>query len=87
MSRRLIIMVTAVFAVALFAAGSVLYRPPVPPAAGPSGVAMLVRPHAPVIGRATAPVTIVEFFDPSCESCRAFYPVVKQNASMRSAAC
>jgi protein-disulfide isomerase len=38
----------------------------------------LVRPHSPVIGPANAPVTIVEFFDPSCESCRAFYPYVKQ---------
>ena len=26
---------------------------------------------------ANAPVTIVEFFDPACETCRAFYPVVK----------
>ena len=24
-----------------------------------------------------APVTIVEFFDPACETCRAFYPIVK----------
>ena len=24
-----------------------------------------------------AKVTIVEFFDPSCETCRAFYPIVK----------
>lgn len=73
MSRRLIVLVTAVFAVALFAAASVLYRPQPPPAA-----AMLVRPHAPVIGRLDAPVTIVEFFDPACESCRAFYPLTKQ---------
>lgn len=36
-----------------------------------------VRPHSPVIGQADAPVTIVEFFDPSCEACRAFYPIVK----------
>ena len=28
-------------------------------------------------GPETAPVTIVEFFDPACEACRAFYPVVK----------
>jgi protein-disulfide isomerase len=34
--------------------------------------------HSPVIGPASAPVTIVEFFDPSCEACRAFYPLVKQ---------
>lgn len=38
----------------------------------------LVRPHSPVIGRPDAPVTIVEFFDPACEACRAFYPIVKQ---------
>ncbi len=43
----------------------------------------LVRPHAPIFGSPTAKVTIVEFFDPSCETCRAFYPVVKRivNAS------
>ena len=38
----------------------------------------LVRPHSPVIGREDAPVTIIEFFDPACEGCRAFFPVVKQ---------
>src|SRR3546814_5580960 len=34
--------------------------------------------HSPVYGPADAKVTIVEFFDPACESCRAFYPAVKQ---------
>jgi len=37
----------------------------------------LVRFHSPVFGPASAPVTIVEFFDPACETCRAFYPIVK----------
>lgn len=37
----------------------------------------LVRPHSPVLGNAQAKVTLVEFFDPSCETCRAFYPIVK----------
>ena len=37
----------------------------------------LIRPHAPVFGNAQAKVTIVEFFDPACETCRAFYPIVK----------
>mgnify|MGYP003110961652 FL=1 len=38
----------------------------------------LMRPHSPVIGPADAPVTIVKFFDPACEGCRAFYPIVKE---------
>jgi protein-disulfide isomerase len=40
--------------------------------------AMLVRPHSPSFGPADAPVTLVEFFDPSCEACRAYHPVVKE---------
>ena len=41
-------------------------------------LSVLVRPHSPIIGPTNAPVTIVEFFDPSCEACRAFHPYVKQ---------
>lgn len=37
----------------------------------------LVRMHSPVLGPQSAPVTIVEFFDPACETCRAFHPIVK----------
>lgn len=38
----------------------------------------LVRPDSPTLGAADAPVTIVEFLDPECESCRAFNPVIKK---------
>ncbi len=40
--------------------------------------AALVRMHSPTLGNADAPVVIVEFLDPACGTCRAFYPLVKQ---------
>lgn len=40
--------------------------------------ALLVRDYSPVKGNPDAKVTIVEFFDPGCETCRAFYPFVEQ---------
>ena len=39
--------------------------------------ANLVQFYSPTMGAANAKVTLVEFFDPSCEACRAFYPLVK----------
>jgi len=40
--------------------------------------AALLRMHAPTLGKPDAPVVIVEFLDPACETCSAFYPRVKQ---------
>lgn len=39
--------------------------------------AALIRPHSPTHGNPSAKVTIVEFIDPACETCSAFYPLVK----------
>jgi protein-disulfide isomerase len=46
-------------------------------AAPPTEEALLIRPHSPILGPAEAKVTLVEFFDPSCEACRAFHPVIE----------
>ena len=39
--------------------------------------AALQRPHAASLGNAGAPVHIVEFLDPACETCAQFFPLVK----------
>ncbi len=38
----------------------------------------LIRAHSPILGAVNGSVTIVEFLDPSCEACRAFFPFVEQ---------
>jgi protein-disulfide isomerase len=43
----------------------------------PNG-ALLVRPDSPTIGPADAKVTLVEFYDPECETCAEFGPIVKR---------
>jgi protein-disulfide isomerase len=40
--------------------------------------AVVERQSAPLKGPIDARVTIVEFFDPACETCRDFYPLVKK---------
>lgn len=80
MSKRVLVALTALVVVVAFVGGAFLYerygKASVPAIARVTET--LVRPHSPVIGPVQAPVTIVEFLDPSCEACRAFYPIVKQ---------
>ena len=59
--------------------GQAVASPTPPGSATPaaSDVGALVRDDSPVLGPADAPVTLVEFLDPECESCRASYPIVK----------
>lgn len=68
--------------IAAFVLGSRAYRPdPQPSAPQPTTTAdtaaQLIRDYSPVFGPADAPVTLVEFLDPECESCAAMNPIVK----------
>lgn len=81
MSRRIAVIVISLLAIAGFVAAALFYKGSQPPpevAVPVKSNSALVRFNAPSFGPAKAPVTIVEFFDPSCESCRAFYPIVKE---------
>lgn len=79
MNRRALLIGTSVVAIGAFAAAAIGYRGEKQTVSAlPQQDGVLVRTHSPIIGRADASVTIVEFLDPSCESCRAFYPYVKQ---------
>lgn len=81
MSRRIVVFGIAIIAVLGFAAAALFNQKTsekwesAPP---PADINALVRSYSPVIGPVNAPVTIVEFFDPSCGACRAFHPIVKQ---------
>lgn len=80
MKKNLVLMGSLLLVAAMFAIGMFFYQ-------GKKGVerteiasnnaAQLVQFHSPTLGATDAKVTLVEFFDPSCEACRAFYPSVK----------
>ena len=80
MNRRLVVGLTALLALAAFGGGAYYYseQKAQEAASVTPAESTLMRAHSPILGRVDAPVTIVEFMDPSCEACRAFYPLVKE---------
>ncbi len=80
MKPKILVVVSAVVMLLVFAAAAIHYRNEREDAIRQLAQAnreALIRPHSPTLGRADAPVVIVEFLDPACETCRAFYPMVK----------
>ncbi|MGR3837899.1 MAG: DsbA family protein [Cognatishimia sp.] len=81
MNRRTIFALAAIVAISIFVGGALLFsltKEKTTLLAAVPNRALLIRSDAPVLGLADAPITIVEFFDPACEACRAFHPVVKE---------
>ncbi len=81
MSKRILVVAVAVIAFVTFGATALLYNRndgSQTASLTPLESTPLVRAHSVVLGKKDAPVTIVEFFDPACEACRAFHPIVKQ---------
>lgn len=80
MNKKPLLIATLALAVAAFAVGAWYATRPAPVGDGPPVIAQadrLIRAYSPVLGPEDAAVTIVEFFDPACEGCRAFHPIVK----------
>lgn len=78
--KRTLFLSAAVILLLAFVAGALFYNAQKTEQAGQQAEqnqSALVRPHSRVLGAADAQVEIVEFFDPACETCRRFYPLVK----------
>lgn len=81
MNRKYVFLASVAALVVLFAVALGIYRSEEASAAAESAArnrAYLVRDHSPGLGKPTARVHIVEFLDPACDTCRSFYPLVKQ---------
>lgn len=81
MKQKTLLIGSAALLVLAFAGGAFLYNAKKSEEAARAAErnrSHLVRMHSPSLGRSGAKVHIVEFFDPACGTCRAFYPFVKQ---------
>lgn len=81
MKQKTTVIVSAVLLLLVFVGGTLFYQNQQEKEAArkaEANRAILVRMHSPSLGKADAPVTIVEFLDPACETCREFYPLVKK---------
>lgn len=81
MNKKYLVASAGIILVALFAIAAFIYKNEKADqisAAAQKNAAYLQRDYSPTLGNPDAKVTIVEFFDPACGTCRAFHPFVKK---------
>lgn len=81
MKKNIIVIASAILFVVLFIVAASFYNNQKDKELSSSSLAnmeYMQRDYSPKIGPPDAKVTIVEFFDPACGTCSAFYPLVKK---------
>lgn len=81
MKQKYLVIISAVFLLIAFVAGAMYYQSR-KAAAGAEAYqrdrSTFVRPYSPTLGDPAAKVEIAEFFDPACDTCKEFAPLVKK---------
>lgn len=81
-NKSFVLVIIAAAVAAFFAFKFLAPNAEQPTAAAPSAPAeSFVRAHSPTFGNAMGRVTVVEWFDPECESCRMIHPAFKKIVS------
>jgi len=81
MKQKYLVIFSAILLIIAIVAGAIYYQSQSSKAAAEAyrhDRTTFVRDYSPSIGSSTAKVEIVEFFDPACDTCKAFYPKVKK---------
>lgn len=85
MKKKYIVAAAGIILIAIFAAAAAIYNKQQADkisAEAQKYAAHLERDYSPTMGNPDAKVTLVEFFDPACGTCRAFHPFVKHLMSI-----
>lgn len=81
MKRQTIVVLSSILLLTIFASAAYLYKNQIADqiaSAAKDDSSIFIREHSQTAGNVDAKVTIVEFMDPACGTCRSFYPIIKK---------